>query len=257
MVKGLDKFREYFKEYSYSYVIIGGTACDIVIDAAGLTPRATKDIDIILVVEALDREFVKQFWRFIVDGKYGDQQISETSRKYYRFLNPGASDFPQQIELFSRKPDIIESDNSARLTPIPVDDDLSSLSAILMDDPYYAFTIIHSTEEAGLKRAQTEALICLKAKAFLDMQNRKEKGENLDDKKIKKHKLDVFRLALLLTAETVIELPDSIKADMQTFVDTVKDELPEKAIFKEMGAANTDVERLFSQLLKSFSLVNK
>ncbi len=46
--------------YKY-FVIIGGTACDIIIDEAGFTPRATKDIDIIIVVEALSPDFVTQF----------------------------------------------------------------------------------------------------------------------------------------------------------------------------------------------------
>jgi hypothetical protein len=64
MVIGLDTFREYFKDYTDSYIIIGGTACDLVIDAAGFTPRATKDIDIILVVEAMSAAFVQQFWQF-------------------------------------------------------------------------------------------------------------------------------------------------------------------------------------------------
>jgi predicted nucleotidyltransferase len=67
MVRGLDKFKEYFEQHSDNYIIIGGTACDIIIDEAGFTPRATKDIDIILVVEALNPEFVKQFWKFIPD----------------------------------------------------------------------------------------------------------------------------------------------------------------------------------------------
>ena len=29
MVKGLDKFREYFADFSEQYVLIGGAACDI------------------------------------------------------------------------------------------------------------------------------------------------------------------------------------------------------------------------------------
>jgi hypothetical protein len=53
MVKGLEKFREYFKDFTGSFAIIGGTACDIAIDEAGLKPRATKDIDIILIAEVL------------------------------------------------------------------------------------------------------------------------------------------------------------------------------------------------------------
>ena len=45
MVIGLDKFKSWFQNYHDSYIIIGGTACDAVLDDAGFTPRATKDID--------------------------------------------------------------------------------------------------------------------------------------------------------------------------------------------------------------------
>ncbi len=35
MVRGLDIFKKYFEQYPGNYVIIGGTACDIIIDEAG------------------------------------------------------------------------------------------------------------------------------------------------------------------------------------------------------------------------------
>ena len=53
MVRGIEKFREYFADYEANYVIIGGTACEVHEETYGQRPRATKDIDIILVVEAL------------------------------------------------------------------------------------------------------------------------------------------------------------------------------------------------------------
>ncbi|MFA5296693.1 MAG: hypothetical protein WC389_00630 [Lutibacter sp.] len=65
MVVGLYAFSEHFKDFQDSYIIIGGTACDIIIEEAGFTPRATDDIDIILIVEALSPEFVARFWEFI------------------------------------------------------------------------------------------------------------------------------------------------------------------------------------------------
>ncbi len=52
MVKGIEKFREHFGAYKDNYVIIGGVACEVHEDAAGQKPRATKDIDMILIVEA-------------------------------------------------------------------------------------------------------------------------------------------------------------------------------------------------------------
>ena len=61
MVKGLPKFEEYFSKYSDNYILIGGAACDIHIEDAGLTFRATKDLDIVLIVEALTPELVRNF----------------------------------------------------------------------------------------------------------------------------------------------------------------------------------------------------
>ena len=51
MVVGIDIFKKYFEQYPDNYIIIGGTACDIIIGEAGFTPRATKDIDIIVSYE--------------------------------------------------------------------------------------------------------------------------------------------------------------------------------------------------------------
>lgn len=65
MVRGIDTFKEFFKGFEDNYVIIGGTACEIHEDLYAQVPRATKDIDIILVVEALSAEFVAKFWEFV------------------------------------------------------------------------------------------------------------------------------------------------------------------------------------------------
>ena len=256
MVRGLDKFRDYFKDHSDSYIIIGGTACDLIIGAAGLTPRATRDIDIIIVVEALNPVFVTQFWNFIKEGQYEKTEKNEDERKYYRFLKPANADFPYQVELFSRVPELLDIKEASHLTPIPVDDDLSSLSAILMNDDYYNYTLNHCKEEKGIKRANTEALVCLKARAYLDMMERKDNGKNAEEKNIKKHKADVFRLSATLAEVDVFELPEAIQKDMQAFVDATKNELPDKAMFKEMGLGNIDPHTLLEQLIQSFQLKN-
>lgn len=70
MVTGLDKFREAFLKYADNYVIIGGTACDIVLRDTDMKPRATSDIDMIVIVENMTPEFAAAFWKFIRDGKY-------------------------------------------------------------------------------------------------------------------------------------------------------------------------------------------
>lgn len=130
---GLDTFAEHFKEYNDGYLVIGGAACDDHFKEQGLEFRATKDIDLILVVEALDDSFISHFWKFIIRGKYEKNEIAE-ERPYYRFINPETEDFPVQVELFSRTPDVITPKEGMRYTPIPANEDISSLSAILMDD---------------------------------------------------------------------------------------------------------------------------
>jgi hypothetical protein len=70
MIRGLDLFREYFADYRKAFVLIGGVACHEWLSTQGLAFRATKDMDMVLIVEALDAAFVKRLWEFIEAGKY-------------------------------------------------------------------------------------------------------------------------------------------------------------------------------------------
>jgi len=250
MVKGLEVFRKYFADSEDQYVIIGGAACDIHIQAAELTPRATKDIDMILVVEALSAEFVLQFWNFIVDGRYERNENGEEERKYYRFLKPANEEFPVQVELFSRNPDLLDPDERVYLTPVPTPDDLSSLSAILLDDAYYHLVIDRSEIVNEIHWASIETLICLKAKAYIDILRRIEEGSNEDKKLLGKHKGDVFRLGILLAESDVYILPNQVSEDLKEFLGIIRDDLPDKAIFKEMGV-NVAPDDVFSQIKSS------
>ncbi|MCK4920494.1 MAG: hypothetical protein KAS71_05570, partial [Bacteroidales bacterium] len=181
-------------------------------------------------MEALSSDFVKQFWQFVFDGNYERKEKSEDERKYYRFMKPENKEFPFQVELFSRNPDLLDLYEGTHLTPIPVDDDLTSLSAILLCDDYYKYMIEHSTIEDGMNRANTESLICLKARAFIDIADRIKKGSHEDSKNLRKHKGDIFRLAVMLNEDDEFELPKNINADMRVFMDAIAGDLPDKAI---------------------------
>lgn len=61
MVRGIEKFRDAFKEFAENYVIIGGTACDAALAGTIMRPRATDDIDMVLVVEKMTPEFALTF----------------------------------------------------------------------------------------------------------------------------------------------------------------------------------------------------
>ena len=51
MVRGIETFREWFRGHEAQYAIIGGTACDLLMAEEGLDFRATKDIDLVLILE--------------------------------------------------------------------------------------------------------------------------------------------------------------------------------------------------------------
>lgn len=64
MVKGLDVFRDHFAGHADQFVLIGGTAATLAMEDAGLAFRATKDLDIVLHIEALTPDFGVTFWSF-------------------------------------------------------------------------------------------------------------------------------------------------------------------------------------------------
>lgn len=248
-MRGLDKFRERFRAYPGQYVLIGGTACDLLMEEAGLSFRATKDLDIVLCVEALEASFVQAFWDFVRAGKYKTQQGATGDKRYYRFLKPKNEEYPYMLELFSRKPDILGLVPAAHLTPIPVAEDVSSLSAILLGDTYYAF--LHSGKKiiADLPIVGPEYLIPLKARAWLDLSRRRKAGDEITAKSITKHKNDVFRLYRLLDPGFRIDIPKEIGLDMAAFLDAMRSEVVD---LKNLGIKDRSLDSILDELRKLY-----
>jgi hypothetical protein len=220
MVKGLDVFRTWFADYTDQYILIGGTAATLAMEDAGLEFRATKDLDVVLHVETLTPAFGETFWKFVAAGGYEIRQATDTGQPaFYRFQKPTDDSFPVMVELFSRAPDSLRPIEGGQLTPIPFDEAISSLSAILLDDAYYAFIMAGRREVDGLPWIGEDRLIPLKAIAWLDLSARREQGEPVDAKSIRKHANDILRLSQLLTPATRILLNAKIAGDMRRFLD--------------------------------------
>ncbi|MFQ9051545.1 MAG: hypothetical protein ACLR62_13460 [Coprococcus sp.] len=137
MVSGFTKFKERFQGFENQYVIIGGTACDLIMENEELPFRATKDVDIVLIVESITAEFGRQFWEYVKEAGYEHLNKSTGNAQFYRFTSPKSKEYPYMIEIFSRNPDFIILEDDAVLTPLPIDDEISSLSAILLNEAYY------------------------------------------------------------------------------------------------------------------------
>ena len=222
MVRGLDLFRQFFAAHANQYVLIGGTAATLAMEDAGLAFRATKDLDMVLHIEALDATFGETFWRFIDAGRYEIRQVSATGKPaLYRFQKPADERYPAMLELFCRAPDRITLAPGAHLTPIPVDEAVASLSAILLDNDYYDFVISGRREVDGLPWVGEDRLIPLKAAAWLDLKERAARGEPVDARDIRKHANDVLRLSQLLAPETRIQAAGKIVAVLRQFLDGI------------------------------------
>ena len=217
MVRGIEGFRNWFAEYSNQFTIIGGTACDLLMSENGLEFRATKDLDIVLIVEGLTPDFGHRFWKYIQAGGYEHRNRSTGAPQFYRFTNPKSKEYPYMLELFSRRGHSIRLPEDAMFTPLPLDDELSSLSAILLDEDYYQFLLEGRILVKEIPVLSVKHLIPFKAKAWLDLTKRRNRGEQVDGKNIRKHKNDVFRLSVLLTPETNVVLPEAIRKDMEEF----------------------------------------
>lgn len=255
MVVGLDIFTEHFKAHTKHYVLIGGSACDRHFAQQGILFRGTKDLDIVLVVEALSDAFVAHFWQFIKDGEYTLTQKG-SNKQFYRFVAPRTAGYPYMIELFSRKPDIIKEAEGMHLTDIPTSEEVSSLSAILLDDDYYHFTLAHTTDSGGLCHANEIALIVLKAKAFLNNRQRAADGQKVQEDDIVKHRKDVIRLTAILNPYAKADCPPTIKADLTTFIEVVRGEQPDiKALLKNQGITGISLDQIIGQLKQTFGLV--
>jgi len=222
MVEELEFFREYFKNHSDKYVLIGGIANYLIMKNAGLTPRVTKDLDIVLIVEVLEDSFVKQFWEFIKEGQYEKRQKSSGERRFYRFHTPQDTRFPKMLELFSRLPDSLDYNGERHLTPIPTNDEVSSLSAILLDEEYYALIKTGTTKYDDIPILAPKQLILFKAKAWLDLTDKKRKGKEISDSDIKKHCNDVIKLVRVISPEPILVLSRTVYDDFQKFISEIE-----------------------------------
>lgn len=84
------------------------------------------------------------------------------------------------IEIFSKNQDWISLDKMEGIAPIHIDNSISSLSAILLNESYYNFLINGTGVIDGISVLNAEHIIPFKAKAWLDLTERKANGEHVD-----------------------------------------------------------------------------
>jgi len=254
MVKGLDLFKEHFKEYTGQYILIGGTACDIQLGRKGLPFRTTNDLDIILIVEALDKAFVSHFYEFIKAGEYALAEVN-SKKCFYRFHQPQAAGYPTMLELFAREPEALEGDYEYHIVDIQPDEEASSLSAILLEKDYYDFLMAQSAIHEDIHVANDYALVCLKMKAYMNNRELKERGVDIQSDKILKHRRDVVRLTIALDPDQTVSIPETLQSDLRRFLELLEtDHADVERIINGLGFGKLAVSELIERLRQVFRL---
>jgi hypothetical protein len=127
------------------------------------------------------------------------------------------------IELFSRRVGGFSLPDNAVITPIPISEDVSSLSAILLNDNYYQFLQDGVRKVDGLPVLDEIHMIQFKAKAWLDLSERRSKGERIDRSDINKHRRDIYRMSDVLADGFKLTLPESLAQDMRLYLKAMQD----------------------------------
>jgi len=247
MIKGLEIFKNFFRDYLDQYVLIGGAACDIVFHEADMPFRITKDLDMVLIIEALTSDFGRRFWDFINAGGYENRMKSDGRPQFYRFNKPKNPDFPYMIELFARS-DAVFDDNNQDIRRIHMGEEIASLSAILLNNDYYQLLLTGKAVISDVAVLPITHLILFKAKAWLDLTGRKASGQQIQESDIRKHKNDVARLTVLLTGNETCIVPDNVYADIARFIDAFEKEPPDIRAIGIPGVTSSDIIDLLKRV---------
>lgn len=91
-----------------------------------------------------------------------------------------------------------------------------------------------------------EYTVPLKARAWIDLTERHERGEDVSSGDIKKHRNDIIRLSQLISPGARIALPDAIGGDLKAFVARALHDGAEPRVFGVIGMTLQDVRLLLS-----------
>ena len=167
-------------------------------------------------MEARQQEFVKIFWEYVLEGRYRFGWKNSDKAHFYRFTEPKTG-YPAMIELFSKEPDYMMN-VPAGIVPIHVGDDVSSLSAILLDEDYYNFMLAGRKTVSGVSVLDAEHIIPFKMHAWLDLKDRKQIGGHVNERDLKKHKYDVFRLLQIIDRSITVDTSGLVRDSVTRFM---------------------------------------
>lgn len=137
------------------------------------------------------------------------------------------------------------------LTPIPIGDEVPSLSAILIDEEFYYFALAHSVTEDTLPVADTIALMRLKMKAYLNLSDQEPPAHSSD---IRKHMSDVFKLMASGSITESVALSENMKRDVTSFVERMGAMMPNQPLQDSIQRNEEFIWQVLDEMKRTFAL---
>lgn len=257
IVSGIQQFERAFAAFSDSFIVIGGSACRAVLSDGPIQPRRTRDIDMVLVLENMGKDFINAFWKFIKEGgyKFASRKYAEGEVKYvfYSFVG-GVEGYPSQIEILSKPVGGIGQPADYHIEYIETDEDYSHLSAIILDPDYYAYLTTHYVIREGIRYASPDSLICLKTLAYMNLSAEKAAGKQVNSDDLKKHRRDVMMAVASLDPTEVFEVSAHIKEVLISFVQAIADPQISQSIAASLGVGADYLGSLVNTLQSNFTI---
>lgn len=257
MVRGFDKFKQFFAPHSDSFIVIGGTAMQLHGQEGILVPRVTQDIDMLVIVEKMSAAFTSAFHAFLREGRYDCYRTKKSNGsnepRFYRFISPKNMAFPTRIELLS-SPSIPPPDGMQYMSLPDEPDD--SMSAIVLNRAYYDFARANTIVINELPCLNRDALMVFKAVAYLNLMDEYEKTENrLRHHDAKKHRKDVLSLAGSIPPGEIATVPNEIAERLRTFASSVESSPAEwQSILDSLNDPTGSMEDYLLALKRHFAL---
>lgn len=94
-------------------------------------------------------------------------------------------------------------------------------------------------------------IILFKIKAWLDLSERRENGEHIDSKNIKKHKNDIMRLGASIEKGQQLQISGRVREDVEIFMDKVKNEPID---LKNLNLRNVTFDEVMNSIKECYGL---
>ncbi len=193
--------------------------------------------------------FLRALADYIKDGDYENREKVEGASQYYRFNKPKKSDFPKQIELFSKKPEGLVLFDEQHIIPLQKIDVGDRFSGILLEDEYYDLIQSNALDGEHCKYISAVAQIPLKARAFNELRERKAHGFSVDDSDIRKHRNDILLLSQALPVGGSLKISGLPLLHLKSYLNEISSTLTDVGLVdycknKKLGSASEIITAL-------------